>query len=102
MYFNVILRCCEAETGKDRCQLKLKNKSASQGSIFYAGYAGSNPVSLHKNIQIVPRQMVCRETDIVGLYLDQPDKIVVLCVDEKTQVQALDRTHPVLLMKAKG
>jgi hypothetical protein len=34
--------------------------------------------------------------DIVGLYLNPPDKAVVLCVDEKTQVQALDRTQPML------
>jgi putative transposase len=36
--------------------------------------------------------------DIVGLYLNLPDKAVVLCVDEKTKVQALDRTQPVLPM----
>jgi transposase len=34
--------------------------------------------------------------DIVGLYMNPPDAAVVLCVDEKTQVQALDRTAPVL------
>jgi transposase len=34
--------------------------------------------------------------DVVGLYLNPPDAAVVLCVDEKTQVQALDRTAPVL------
>ena len=34
--------------------------------------------------------------DIVGLYLNPPDAAVVLCVDEKTQVQALDRTAPIL------
>ena len=34
--------------------------------------------------------------DVVGLYLDPPEKAVVLCVDEKSQVQALDRTAPVL------
>jgi transposase len=33
--------------------------------------------------------------DVVGLYLDPPDAAVVLCVDEKTQIQALDRTAPV-------
>jgi hypothetical protein len=32
--------------------------------------------------------------DIVGLYLDPPDKALVLCVDEKSQIQALDRTQP--------
>ena len=36
--------------------------------------------------------------DIVGLYLNPPDKAVVLCVDEKTQIQALDRTQPQLPM----
>jgi putative transposase len=36
--------------------------------------------------------------DIVGLYLNPPDHAVVLCVDEKTQVQALQRTQPVLPM----
>jgi putative transposase len=36
--------------------------------------------------------------DIVGLYLNPPDKAMVLCVDEKTQVQALDRTQPMLPM----
>ena len=34
--------------------------------------------------------------DIVGLYLNPPDKAMVLCVDEKTQIQALDRTQPML------
>ena len=34
--------------------------------------------------------------DIVGLYLDPPERAVVLCVDEKSQIQALDRTAPVL------
>ena len=36
--------------------------------------------------------------DIVGLYLHPPDKALVLCVDEKSQIQALDRTQPVLPM----
>jgi putative transposase len=34
--------------------------------------------------------------DIVGLYLNPPDKAMVLCVDEKSQIQALDRTQPML------
>jgi len=36
--------------------------------------------------------------DIVGLYLNPPDKAMVLCVDEKSQIQALDRTQPLLPM----
>jgi transposase/transcriptional regulator with XRE-family HTH domain len=38
-------------------------------------------------------------TDVVGLYLNPPDQAMVLCVDEKTQIQALDRTQPGLPMK---
>src|SRR6266540_2999955 len=37
--------------------------------------------------------------DIVGLYLNPPDKALVLCADEKSQVQALDRTQPLLPMR---
>jgi transposase len=38
-------------------------------------------------------------TDVVGLYLDPPEHALVLCVDEKSQIQALDRTQPGLPMK---
>ena len=37
--------------------------------------------------------------DVVGLYMSPPDKAIVLCIDEKSQVQALDRTQPVLPMR---
>jgi transposase len=37
--------------------------------------------------------------DIVGLYLNPPDRALVLCVDEKSQIQALDRTQPLLEMR---
>lgn len=38
-------------------------------------------------------------TDVVGLYLNPPEKAIVLCVDEKSQIQALNRTQPGLPMK---
>ena len=38
-------------------------------------------------------------TDVVGLYLNPPEKAIVLCVDEKSQIQALDRTQPSLPLK---
>ena len=37
--------------------------------------------------------------DIVGLYIDPPERALVLCVDEKSQIQALDRTQPLLPMR---
>jgi transposase len=41
-------------------------------------------------------QLEAKVRDVVGLYLDPPEKAVVLCVDEKSQIQALDRTQPML------
>src|SRR5215211_72908 len=41
---------------------------------------------------------VAKVRDVVGLYLDPPERAVVLCVDEKSQIQALDRSAPILPM----
>lgn len=41
-------------------------------------------------------QFVEKVRDIVGLYLNPPDRAIILCVDEKSQVQALNRTQPIL------
>jgi transposase len=45
------------------------------------------------------RSFLAKLCDVVGLYLNPPDKSLVLCVDEKSQIQALDRTQPGLPMK---
>lgn len=43
-------------------------------------------------------QFIEKVRDVVGLYLDPPQGAIVLCVDEKSQIQALDRTQPILPM----
>ncbi|MGC4851804.1 IS630 family transposase [Micromonospora sp. DT4] len=43
-------------------------------------------------------QFIDKVRDVVGLYLDPPERALVLCVDEKSQIQALDRSAPVLPM----
>jgi transposase len=45
------------------------------------------------------KQFIEKLHDVVGLYLNPPDKSLVLCVDEKSQIQALDRTQPGLPLK---
>ena len=45
------------------------------------------------------KRFVEKLTDVVGVYLNPPDKAGVLCVDEKSQIQALDRTQPGLPLK---
>ncbi len=44
-------------------------------------------------------ELEAKVDDVVGLYLDPPEKAVVLCVDEKSQIQALDRTAPILPLR---
>lgn len=45
--------------------------------------------------------LIDKVRDIIGLYLDPPHHPLVLCVDEKSQIQALSRTQPVLPMRAR-
>jgi transposase len=45
------------------------------------------------------KNFTAKVEDVVGLYLNPPDRALVLCVDEKSQIQALDRTQPGLPMK---
>jgi transposase len=44
-------------------------------------------------------ELVAKVTDVIGLYLAPPENAIVLCVDEKSQIQALDRTAPILPMR---
>jgi transposase len=44
-------------------------------------------------------ELEAKVRDVVGLYLDPPEKAAVLCVDEKSQIQALDRTAPILPLR---
>ena len=41
-------------------------------------------------------ELEAKVRDVVGLYLDPPENAIVLCVDEKSQIQALNRTQPIL------
>src|SRR3981081_2450856 len=45
------------------------------------------------------KSFAAKVEDVVGLYLNPPDKALVLCVDEKCQIQALDRTQPLLPLR---
>src|SRR6188472_2488263 len=77
-----------------------------------AAETGISKTSVHRFLQVFGLQPHRQDTfklstdpffveklrDVVGLYLDPPDKALVLCVDEKSQVQALERTQPLLPM----
>ena len=44
-------------------------------------------------------ELEAKVRDVVGLYLDPPENAIVLCVDEESQLQALDRTQPMLPLR---
>src|SRR3954471_20345480 len=69
----------------------------SQNSIVRIWHAfGLQPHRLENFKFSKDPQFVEKVRDIVGLYLNPPDRAIILCIDEKSQVQALDRTQPLL------
>lgn len=97
-----------------RKTLETRPRGATHWSLRTMGKAvGHAPSTIHRIWQAFGLQPHRSETfklssdplfvekvrDIVGLYLSPPERAVVLCVDEKSQVQALDRTQPLLPMR---
>lgn len=97
-----------------RKTLETRPHGATQWSLRTMAQAvGHAPSTIHRIWQAFGLQPHRSETfklssdplfvekvrDIVGLYLSPPERAVVLCVDEKSQVQALDRTQPLLPMR---
>ena len=93
--------------------LEKKPETATHWSVrTLAAETGLSPTSVHRYIRLFGLQphrsksfklsndpfFVEKVRDIVGLYLNPPDNALVLCVDEKSQCQALERTQPVLPM----
>jgi transposase len=74
-----------------------KRSGMSQTAIRRIWAAFGLKPHLSESFKLSPDpQFIDKVRDIVGLYLNPPDAAVVLCVDEKSQIQALDRTAPVL------
>jgi putative transposase len=101
-----------AEVINRALQTKPADGSTHWSARSLAAATGISKTTVHRWLQtfsVQPhRQKTCKLStdpffvekvrDIVGLYLNPPDKAMVLCVDEKTQIQALDRTQPLLPM----
>ena len=91
------------------CQRVLSQLTrGSPRPLFTAGWKTSRPSRTGRNLTASRKTygykfstdplFVEKVRDIVGLYLNSPENVVVTCVDEKTQIQALDRTQPLLPM----
>ncbi len=81
-----------------RSMAKATGMSQSAVSRIWRAF-GLKP-HLSESFKLSPDpQFIDKVRDIVGLYLNPPEAAVVLCVDEKSQIQALDRTAPVLPLR---
>lgn len=73
---------------------------ASPAMVRRVWQAANLKPHLHKTFKVSnDPKFIEKVVDVVGLYLDPPEKALVLCVDEKSQIQALDRTQPGLPLK---
>src|ERR687889_2620080 len=82
------------------CRSMAKHVGVSSASVQRIWSARGLKPHLVKSFKLShDRHFEEKLIDVVGLYLNPPDKSVVLCMDEKSQIQALDRTQPSLPLK---
>lgn len=96
----VIVKTLE-ETPSDATHWSTRSMAAatgmSQSAVSRIWRAFGLKPHLAESFKLSPDPLFIEKVrDIVGLYLNPPDAAMVLCVDEKSQIQALDRTSPVL------
>lgn len=82
------------------CRLMAKAQAVSKNTVNRLWQLHNLKPHLHRTFKLSrDPKFVEKLTDVVGLYLNPPQKAMVLCVDEKSQIQALDRTQPGLPLK---
>jgi len=82
------------------CRLMAEAQGISKATVNRIWQSHNIKPHLVKNFKISRDvRFLEKLTDVVGLYLNPPEKAIVLCVDEKSQIQALDRTQPGLPWK---
>jgi transposase len=82
------------------CRTLASELGASRAMVNRVWRANGLKPHLHRTFKVSnDRRFIEKVVDVVGLYLNPPEHALVLCVDEKTQIQALDRTQPSLPLK---
>ncbi len=77
------------------CRTMAKDQGVSKSTINAIWQAHNLKPHRTKTFKLSPdAKFLEKMTDVVGLYLNPPQQAIVLCVDEKSQIQALDRTQP--------
>ncbi|MCZ7634584.1 MAG: IS630 family transposase, partial [Verrucomicrobia bacterium] len=82
------------------CRTMAKNQGVSKATVNRIWQSHQLKPHRTKGFKLSRDPLFLQKlTDVVGLYLNPPQKALVLCVDEKSQIQALDRTQPGLPLK---
>src|ERR1700758_1481087 len=82
------------------CRLMAKNQNVSKSTVSNIWRSHNLKPHRVKSFKLSrDARFLEKLTDVVGLYLNPPQQALVLCVDEKSQIQALDRTQPGLPLK---
>ena len=82
------------------CRLMAEAQRVSKATVNRIWQSHNIKPHLVKNFKLSrDARFLQKLTDVVGLYLNPPEKAIVLCIDEKSQIQALDRTQPGLPWK---
>lgn len=82
------------------CRTMAKAQGVSKATVNRLWQLHNVKPHLHQTFKVSrDPKFLAKLTDVVGLYLNPPQKAVVLCLDEKSQIQALDRTQPGLPLK---
>jgi transposase len=82
------------------CRSLAEQQGVSKDTINRVWQSHQLKPHLHKTFKLSrDARFLEKLTDVVGLYLNPPEKALVLCVDEKSQIQALDRSQPGLPLK---
>ena len=82
------------------CRSLAQQQGVSKDTVNRVWQSHQLKPHLHKTFKLSrDAKFLEKLTDVVGLYLNPPEKALVLCVDEKSQIQALDRTQPGLPLK---
>ena len=94
----IVLACARGLDNQTRTLAKATG--LSHGTIARIWRAFGLQPHRTKTFTLSPDPLLVEKVrDVVGLYLHPPDHALVLCVDEKSQIQALDRTQPLLPMQ---
>ena len=82
------------------CRTMAKAQGVSKDTVNRLWQMHNVKPHLHRTFKLSrDPKFLAKMTNVIGLYLNPPQKAIVLCLDEKTQIQALDRTQPGLPIK---